>query len=51
MSNIKVLRSDRGKEYTSNEFDKFCEEESIERQLTIGYNLSKTVYLNGRMKL
>ena len=24
---LKVLRSDRGKEYTSNEFDKFCEEE------------------------
>ena len=24
---IKVLRSDRGREYTSNELDKFCEEE------------------------
>jgi transposase InsO family protein len=34
---IKVLRSDRGKEYTSNEFDKFCEEEGVERQLTVGY--------------
>jgi hypothetical protein len=31
------LRSDRGKEYTSNEFDKFCEEEGVERQLTVGY--------------
>ena len=34
---IKVLRSDRGKEYTSREFDKFCEDEGIERQLTITY--------------
>ena len=30
------MRSGRGKEYTSNEFDKFCEE-GVERQLTIGY--------------
>ena len=34
---IKVLRSDRGKEYTSCEFDKFCEDEGIERQLTVAY--------------
>ncbi|XP_027905827.1 uncharacterized protein LOC114165383 [Vigna unguiculata] len=34
---IKVLRSDRGKEYTSREFDKFCEDESIKRQLTVAY--------------
>ena len=34
---IKVLRSDRGKEYTSREFDKFCEDEGIERQLTVAY--------------
>ncbi|KAL0339067.1 UNVERIFIED_CONTAM: Retrovirus-related Pol polyprotein from transposon TNT 1-94 [Sesamum angustifolium] len=27
---IKVLRSDRGKEYNNSEFDKFCEEEGIE---------------------
>lgn len=31
------MKSDRGKEYTSNEFDKFCEKEGIERQLTVGY--------------
>ncbi|KAL0423820.1 UNVERIFIED_CONTAM: Retrovirus-related Pol polyprotein from transposon TNT 1-94 [Sesamum radiatum] len=30
---IKVLRSDRGKEYNNSEFDKFCEEEGIEHQL------------------
>ena len=34
---IKVLRSDRGKEYTSCEFDKFYEDEGIKRQLTIAY--------------
>ena len=34
---IKVLRSDRGKEYNSNDFDKFCEEEGVERQLTVRY--------------
>ena len=34
---IKVLRSDRGKEYTSNEFDKFCEDEGMERQLSVSY--------------
>ena len=32
-----MLRSDRGKEYTSNEFDKFCEDEGMERQLSVGY--------------
>nr|KYP60991.1 Retrovirus-related Pol polyprotein from transposon TNT 1-94 [Cajanus cajan] len=34
---IKVRRSDRGNEYTSREFDKFCEDEGIERQLTVAY--------------
>ena len=34
---VKTLRSDKGKEYTSNEFDKFCEDEGVEGQLTIGY--------------
>ncbi|KAL2498042.1 Uncharacterized protein Adt_23592 [Abeliophyllum distichum] len=34
---IKVLRSDNSKEYTSKEFDKFCQDEGVERQLTIGY--------------
>ncbi|KAL0286690.1 UNVERIFIED_CONTAM: Retrovirus-related Pol polyprotein from transposon TNT 1-94 [Sesamum angustifolium] len=31
---IKVLRSDRGKEYNNSKFDKFCEEEGIEHQTT-----------------
>nr|UBX54621.1 transposon Pol polyprotein [Lupinus angustifolius] len=34
---IKALRSDRGKEYNSHEFDKFCEDEGIEPQLTVAY--------------
>ena len=34
---IKKLRSDRGKEYNSNEFDKFCEDEGVEHQQTVGY--------------
>ena len=34
---IKTIRSDRGKEYTSNEFNKFCEDEGMEHQLTVGY--------------
>ena len=35
---IKVLRSDHGKEYTSREFERFCEDEGIERQLTVAYS-------------
>ncbi|BBN67207.1 transposable element gene [Prunus dulcis] len=35
---IKKLRSDRGGEYTSLEFSKFCEEMGLERQLTIAYS-------------
>ncbi|KAK4406351.1 Retrovirus-related Pol polyprotein from transposon TNT 1-94 [Sesamum angolense] len=35
---IKVLRSDRGKEYNNSEFDTFCEEKGIEHQTTVSYN-------------
>ncbi|KAK4406314.1 Retrovirus-related Pol polyprotein from transposon TNT 1-94 [Sesamum angolense] len=35
---IKVLRSDRGKEYNNSEFDKFCEEEGIKHQTIVSYN-------------
>ncbi|KAL0405911.1 UNVERIFIED_CONTAM: Retrovirus-related Pol polyprotein from transposon RE2 [Sesamum latifolium] len=35
---IKVLRSDRGKEYNNSEFDKSCEEEGIDHQTTVSYN-------------
>jgi len=34
---IKVLRSYHGKEYTSCEFDKLCEDEGIERKLIVTY--------------
>nr|GEV56057.1 retrovirus-related Pol polyprotein from transposon TNT 1-94 [Tanacetum cinerariifolium] len=34
---IKILRSDQGKEYNSKEFDKFCEDEGMHRQLTTRY--------------
>ncbi|CAL2231893.1 unnamed protein product [Prunus armeniaca] len=35
---IKRLRSDRGGEYTSLEFLKFCEDVGVERQLTVAYS-------------
>ncbi|RVW55367.1 Retrovirus-related Pol polyprotein from transposon TNT 1-94 [Vitis vinifera] len=34
---IKTLRSDRGMEYTSSQFGNFCEDEGVERQLTVAY--------------
>ena len=34
---IKVLRTDRGREYLSDEFRTLCEEKGIRRQLTIPY--------------
>ena len=34
---IKKLRSDNGKEYTSNEFNMFCEDMGITHQLTVSY--------------
>lgn len=35
--NIKCLRTDRGGEYTSNEFSSYCKEQGIRRQLTTAY--------------
>ncbi|GKV37173.1 hypothetical protein SLEP1_g45232 [Rubroshorea leprosula] len=34
---IKKLRSDNGKEYTSNDFNLFCEEAGVDHQLTVSY--------------
>lgn len=34
---FRFLRSDNGKEYISHQFNLFCEEEGIERQLTAPY--------------
>ncbi|KAI5322464.1 hypothetical protein L3X38_031536 [Prunus dulcis] len=38
---LKKLRSDRGGEYTSVEFDRFCADIGIERQLTTPYTLQQ----------
>jgi transposase InsO family protein len=35
---IKVLRTDNGGEYTSNDFSDFCKEAGIKRELTVPYN-------------
>ena len=35
---IKAMRSDRGGEFTSNEFNEFCEENRIRRPLTLPYS-------------
>ena len=35
---ICILRSDNGAEYESNEFDDFCPEAGIKRELTVPYN-------------
>jgi transposase InsO family protein len=35
---IKILRSDNGGEYTSNEFGSFCRDVEIKRELTTPYN-------------
>ncbi|XP_071712834.1 uncharacterized protein [Rutidosis leptorrhynchoides] len=47
----KTLRSDRGKEYTSTQVNKFCEDEGVKRQLTVGYALSKMASLNAKIEL
>ena len=35
---VKVLRSDRGREYFPNEFSKYCEDHGIIHQKTAPYN-------------
>jgi transposase InsO family protein len=45
---IKVLRSDNGGEYTSNDFNDFCAREGIKRELTVPYNPSRMGLLKGR---
>ena len=34
---IKILRTDRGEEYCSNEFEHFCDDQGIRRELTAAY--------------
>ena len=38
---IKILRSDNGGEYTSTEFNDFCKEAGIKRELRVPYNLEQ----------
>ncbi|KAJ4710707.1 Retrovirus-related Pol polyprotein from transposon TNT 1-94 [Melia azedarach] len=38
---VKKLRTDNGKEYISNEFDKFCEDAGIQHRLTVPYSLQQ----------
>ncbi|KAL4334611.1 hypothetical protein GQ457_07G011520 [Hibiscus cannabinus] len=38
---VKVLRTDRGGEFVSTEFDNFCEEMGIQHQLTASYTLQQ----------
>ena len=35
---MKILRSDNGGEFTSNEFNEYCKEAGIKRELTIPYS-------------
>ncbi|CAL2257905.1 unnamed protein product [Prunus armeniaca] len=38
---VKCLRSDKGGEFTSCEFNKLCEEEGIQRQFSMAYTLQQ----------
>ena len=54
---IKILRLDNGEEFTSNEFNDFCKEVEIKRELTIPYHPQqngvekrKNIYIMEAMK-
>ena len=49
--NIKILRTDSGKEYTSEIFKEFCKPTRIKREFTVPYNLQQNGLLKGRTKL
>jgi transposase InsO family protein len=38
---MKCLRTDRGGEFTSSEFNEFCSQQGIKRQLTTAYTPQK----------
>ena len=48
---IKTLRSDNGGEYTSKEFEAFCKEEGIKRELTTPYNPQENGVAKERIEL
>lgn len=47
---IKMFRTDRGGEFTSSEFNKFCEEAGIQRQLTAPYTPQQNGVVERRNK-
>ena len=47
---IKTLRSDNGGQYTSKEFEAFCKEAGIKRELTTPYNPLKMVLRKERIE-
>ena len=48
---IKTLRLDRGGEFNSNEFNIFCEENDIRRELTAPYSLEQNGVVEGKNEL
>ncbi|KAA3484491.1 pleiotropic drug resistance protein 3-like [Gossypium australe] len=47
---LRILRFDNGIEYTSEKFQKFCENVGIEHQLTNTYTPNKMVYVKERIE-
>ena len=47
---IRALRSNNGGEYTSKEFDEFCRQEGIRRQLTVPYTPEQNEVAEGKNK-
>jgi hypothetical protein len=45
------LRSDKGGEYTSNEFQEFCVKQGMERQLTVPYSPQQNGVAERRNKI
>lgn len=45
---LKILRSDKGGEYTSLKFTKFCETLGLERQLTVAYSPQQNGVAEGK---
>lgn len=45
---IQVFRTDRGGEFTSNEFDSFCQNSGIKRHLTVPYTPQQNGVVEGR---
>ena len=45
---IKILRSNNGGEFTSNNFNDFCKEAGIKRELTVPYNPQQNGLRKGR---